>query len=266
MVLLALFGMVMGQGVVWYTGQFYAQTFLENVCKVDFGQTRTILIWAILLATPGFILFGWWSDRVGRKWIMLAGMLLAVASYRPIYRQMMAVGDIKGAVVDSTRNRVQRTILPAGDKPYSIVHVTTHLHYDNGIVGKEVRRDTLYNDNRPTGTGAAKTTLELPDGKYWAMVLLVFIQILYVTMVYGPIAAFLVELFPTRIRYTSMSLPYHVGNGVFGGLTPFVAVLLTTMHRQDPLVGLWYPIGVAVVCLLIGSLYVRNTKDPDVTD
>lgn len=266
MVLLALFGMVMGQGVVWYTGQFYAQTFMENVCRLDFGQTRTILIWAIMLATPLFILFGWWSDKIGRKWIMLAGMLLAVATYRPIYQTMLEISETKGQTTDPSLSRVERSIMPSDNADFSLVHVTTHSYFQNGITEKEIRRDTLFNDNRTTGTGIGKTSRELPDSKYWLMVLMVFIQILYVTMVYGPIAAFLVELFPTRIRYTSMSLPYHIGNGVFGGLTPFIALLLTTIHTNDPLVGLWYPIGVAVVCLIIGTLYVSNRIDPNVND
>jgi MFS family permease len=266
MVLLALFGMVMGQGVVWYTGQFYAQTFLENVLKVDFAQTRTILIWAIVFATPFFIFFGSLSDRMGRKWIMLAGMLLAITTYRPIYRQMSRLTDTSGMTADASRTQIHRTILPAGKNDVPLVHVTTRSTLDNGVTLKEVRTDTLYSDARDTGKGAAKSSKEVPDPVYWRLVALVFVQILYVTMVYGPIAAFLVELFPTRIRYTSMSLPYHVGNGVFGGLTPFIALLLTTIYKQDPLVGLWYPICVAGVCLVIGILYVRKSMDPDVND
>ena len=266
MVLLALFGMVMGQGVVWYTGQFYAQTYLENVMKVDFAQTRTILIWAIVFATPFFIFFGHLSDRIGRKWIMLAGMLLAIATYRPIYRQMSALTDTSGMVADAARTRIDRTMLPAASSDEPLVHVTTRSTLDNGVSLKEVRTDTLHRDGRDTGKGTVKSSKEVPDYVYWRLVALVFVQILYVTMVYGPIAAFLVELFPTRIRYTSMSLPYHIGNGVFGGLTPFIALLLTTIFKQDPLVGLWYPIGVAGVCLVIGALYVRNGIDPDVND
>jgi MFS family permease len=266
MVLLALFGMVMGQGVVWYTGQFYAQTFLENVLKVDFAQTRTILIWAIVLATPFFILFGSLSDRIGRKWIMLAGMLLAIATYRPIYRYMSSLTETSGMVADPSRMQIYRTMLPEGKNGISLVNVTARTTLGNGVTLKETRTDTLYSDNRESGKGTAKTSKEVPDSVYWRLVALVFIQILYVTMVYGPIAAFLVELFPTRIRYTSMSLPYHVGNGVFGGLTPFIALLLTTIFKSDPLVGLWYPIAVAGVCLVIGALYVRNRIDTDVND
>lgn len=211
MVLLALFGATMGQGVIWYTGQFYAQSFLENVCKVDFDQSRTIIIWAILFATPFFVVFGSWSDKVGRKWIMMTGMLLGILLYRPIYSVFVEKTDIL------------RTIQTTG----SII---------------------------------------LDGQTYWLFVGLIFIQILLVTMVYGPIAAFLVEMFPTKIRYTSMSLPYHVGNGVFGGLTPFIATLLTTIYTGDKLVGLWYPIGVAAVCLIIGVVYVNNKIDNDVND
>lgn len=209
MVLLALFGAVMGEGVVWYTGQFYAQSFLETKCKLDFEQSRTILLWAIAAATPFFVFFGWLSDRIGRKWILMTGMLLAGLTYRPIF----------GYFID-----------------HSIML-------------------------NPTAT-----TILLSSDLYWKFVGLVFLLIFYVTMVYGPIAAFLVELFPTRIRYTSMSLPYHIGNGVFGGLVPFIGLLLSTSLPGDPLVGLWYPIGITAVCFLIGVLYLDNQQDENVMD
>jgi len=266
MVLLALFGAVMGQGVVWYTGQFYAQTFLENVCRIDFGQTRTILIWAIVLATPFFILFGHWSDKAGRKWIMMAGMLLAVICYRPIYQQMLSVSDLRDKKMVPSLTTVERNIIPVKGKEYSLVNMNTQVHFDNGIIEKEQRKDTLFKASDLIGQGVGKKSKVVPQNIYWQLVLLLFIQILFVTMVYGPIAAFLVEMFPTRIRYTSMSLPYHIGNGVFGGLTPFIALLLTTIYTNDPLVGLWYPIGVAAVCLVIGTLYVSNKIDPNVND
>jgi MFS family permease len=257
---------VMGQGVVWYTGQFYAQTFLENVCRIDFGQTRTILIWAIVLATPFFIVFGHWSDKAGRKWIMMAGMLLAVISYRPIYKQMLSVSDLRDKITVPSLTTVDRNIMPVKGKEYSLVNMTTQVHYDNGIIEKELRKDTLFKAGDRTGQGIGKKSKVVPQPVYWQLVILLFIQIMFVTMVYGPIAAFLVEMFPTRIRYTSMSLPYHIGNGVFGGLTPFIALLLTTIYTSDPLVGLWYPIGVAAVCLVIGTLYVSNKIDPNVND
>jgi heme/copper-type cytochrome/quinol oxidase subunit 1 len=154
----------------------------------------------------------------------------------------------------------------------------------NGVLFTEVKNDTLTKTGGWTvypplsGLGETKpstfkpdknpgyTSLKIPSNTYWKFIGLVLILILYVTMVYGPIAAFLVELFPTRIRYTSMSLPYHIGNGVFGGLVPFIGLLLTTTYPADPLVGLWYPIGVATLCLVIGTLYLRNKIDENIRD
>lgn len=266
MVLLALFGATMGQGVVWYTGQFYAQTFIENICKVDFEQTRTILIMAIIFATPLFIFFGNWSDKIGRKWIIMAGLLLAVVSYRPIYQQMIDLTNTKGAIADPSKTRIERVINPAGDKGFSLQSTSTVNVYASGITEKTVHVDTVYADGRELPSKMDKTSKELPSNIYWAMAALVFVQIVFVTMVYGPIAAFLVEIFPTKIRYTSMSLPYHVGNGIFGGMTPFIAVLLGTYYAGDALVGLWYPIGVACVCLVIGTIYLSNKIDPEVND
>jgi MFS family permease len=268
MVLLALFGAVMGQGVVWYTGQFYAQTFLENTCAVDFEQTRTILIWAIIFATPFFVFFGKWSDRTGRKWIMIAGMVLAAFSYRPLYRQILSVTDTRNAAALEHRTKTVHSISPVKGKDYSIRTAITETPFNNGILQRSVRKDTLYrHETRSALTQVVvRNSKILPNSIYVQLVLLVFVQVMFVTMVYGPIAAFLVELFPTRIRYTSMSLPYHIGNGVFGGLTPFIALLLGTIYTGDPLVGLWYPIGIAAICALIGALYIRNSIDPDVND
>ena len=209
LVLLALFGAVMGEGVVWYTGQFYAQSFLETKCKLDFEQSRTILLWAIAAATPFFVFFGWLSDRIGRKWILMTGMLLAVLTYRPIF----------GYFIDHS-----------------------------------IALD-------PTAT-----TIVLTSDLYWKFVGLVFLLIFYVTMVYGPIAAFLVEMFPAKIRYSSMSLPYHIGNGVFGGLVPFIATLISSFPGSTPLSGLWYPIGIASISLIIGVFYLSNKIDENVAD
>jgi MFS family permease len=266
MVLLALFGATMGQGVVWYTGQFYAQTFLENVCKVDFEQTRTILIWAIVFATPLFVFFGNWSDKVGRKWIIMGGLLLAVVSYRPIYRMMLDLTKIETVVMDDSKTKIERVISPMGGKPYSLQSTTTYHFYQNGITEKKTSTDTLFNSGVEKIQSQVKSARLLPDDIYWSLVALIFVQIVFVTMVYGPIAAFLVEIFPTKIRYTSMSLPYHLGNGVFGGMTPFIAVLLGTIYTNDVLVGLWYPIAIAAVSLLIGVIYLTNRIDPNVND
>jgi MFS family permease len=266
MVLLALFGATMGQGVVWYTGQFYAQSFIENVCKIDFEQSRTILIWAILFATPFFVVFGKWSDKVGRKWIMLAGMFLAIITYRPLFKQLFSIADTDSKKEFVTRKEINTKLIPIPNTENSLRTVTSTRHFEEGIKLIEVKIDTLYAETgKVTLKPDIKTSKLLNDENYRWMIIIVFVMILYVTMVYGPIAAFLVELFPTKIRYTSMSLPYHIGNGIFGGLTPFIALLLTSIHT-DKLYGLWYPIVVAGVCLVIGLLYIRNRIDPDVND
>jgi MFS family permease len=266
MVLLALFGATMGQGVVWYTGQFYAQTFIENVCHVDFEQSRTILIWSILFATPLFIFFGWLSDKIGRKWIMIVGMLLAVITYRPLFSQLVRISDVTIAREQFEKKEIHNKTSPIPGSESSIRLTTTKRFFDNGNTIQETKTDSVLTSGEIHSNPQVKVNTVLGESGYWKMVGIIFIMILYVTMVYGPIAAFLVELFPTRIRYTSMSLPYHIGNGVFGGLTPFIATLLTTIYTGDKLVGLWYPIIVAAICFVIGLVYLRNKIDPDVND
>lgn len=264
MVLLALFGATMGQGVVWYTGQFYAQSFIENVCKIDFDQSRTILIWAILLGTPFFVVFGHWSDKIGRKWIMLGGMFLAIISYQYLFGQLLKISDPANSteLVDQKMVKSERHVLATSDTLRTVAVVR---QYETGMQVTETTVDTLYKGGQlQVAKPAVKTAKILGSTDYWKMAGIVFIMILYVTMVYGPIAAFLVELFPTKIRYTSMSLPYHIGNGVFGGLTPFIATLLTTIYTNDLLVGLMYPIIIAAVSLVIGAVYLQNKIDPPI--
>ncbi len=206
-VLLALFGATMGQGVVWYTGQFYALFYLQTVFKVSLIDSNLIIGVALLLGTPLFIYFGWLSDRIGRKPIMLAGMLLAVLTYYPIYGLMASFAPKAG----------QLFLFPyVGYSPL-------------------------------------------------ALMILVFVQVVYVTMVYGPIAAFLVELFPTKIRYTSMSLPYHIGNGVFGGLVPILGLSFIQASGND-FAGLWWPMAIAGICFVVGALYVKETNQVDIAD
>ncbi len=266
MVLLALFGATMGQGVVWYTGQFYAQSFIENVCKIDFDQSRTILIWAILFGTPFFVIFGALSDKIGRKWIMMGGMFLAIISYQYLFKQLIQLSDTNSSVelVNEKTVKSNRQILSNSDT----IKTVTNIHqFQNGITLSSTSKDTLYvNGKKQLAATVPKIVKTVGNEIYWKMVLIVFVMIIYVTMVYGPIAAFLVELFPTKIRYTSMSLPYHIGNGVFGGLTPFVATLLTTIYTSNLLVGLMYPIIVASICLIIGTIYIQNKIDPPVTE
>jgi MFS family permease len=270
MVLLALFGAAMGQGVVWYTGQFYAQSFIENTCHVDFNDSRYMLLWGIAFATPFFVVFGAWSDKVGRKWIMLTGMLLGIIFYRPIYQEFLdrtdmskvAQSDIKEiAVPVMTKTQLHEN----GD---SLLTTTTKINLLTGASFNKVSVDTVYASvGKSIGHSAVLyKDKKLASNDFWVFVGLIFFQVLLVTMVYGPIAAFLVELFPTKIRYTSMSLPYHIGNGVFGGLVPFVATLIASFKGSTPLSGLWYPIGIAALCFVIGTVYLSNKRDENVND
>lgn len=274
MVLMALFGAVMGQGVVWYTGQFYAQNFLETKCNIEFEQSRTIMLWAIAFATPFFVFWGWLSDKIGRKWIMMAGMALAILTYRPIFNTFLRDTSINESFQDMVIKSPEIKSFKLTETKDTIVTVITpNITNKAGTLTFDMTgTDTVYSEtNIIAASKQGNKSLEFKNKKlssslYWKFIGLVFLLILYVTMVYGPIAAFLVEMFPTKIRYTSMSLPYHIGNGVFGGLVPFIGLLLTTSFPSDPLVGLWYPIGVAALCLLIGTVYLRNKIDENVED
>lgn len=248
MVLLALFGATMGQGVIWYTSQFYAQSFLLTKCSLEYEQANSIILIALVIATPFFVIFGALSDKWGRKNIMLAGMLLGVLLYRPIFQQLFTLSDTTGKTVVS--ESIERSMAPGN------VALTSRAVVQRYEDGSELRTVTAVNGS----TAAPVKQVLVNDGARWKMIALITVMVLFVTMVYGPIAAFLVELFPTRIRYTSMSLPYHIGNGVFGGLVPFIATLITTIPGTDHLSGLWYPIGVAALSFIIGILYLSNKK------
>jgi MHS family proline/betaine transporter-like MFS transporter len=265
LVLIALFGATAGQGVVWYTGQFYAMTFIETICHVEFVQTRNIIAIALLIGTPLFIYFGWLSDKIGRKMIMMMGLLMAVVLYRPIYKQMFALADVSGQTELADQRRIEKTkvITATGD---SLVTQRYVKFYPGGNSVTETSTETIRKDLAAGSDPTTKSFVLLSDDAFWLMVLMVLIQLVLVTMVYGPIAAFLVELFPTRIRYTSMSLPYHIGNGIFGGLTPFIATMLSSRTGGDPFAGLWYPIIVAGICFVIGMIFLSNKRVADVVD
>lgn len=255
-VLLALFGATAGQGVVWYTGQFYALSFIQNTCKVELSQSYVIIATALAITTPLFIFFGWWSDKVGRKFIMMAGMLIAALAYRPVYRMIYDTADVslKTEMVTSRSIVSSTDFTENGD---AVKTTTTRLVYNDGTAAVETSKVTTPKAGGEVTTAPTTRALTLGTPGFWMLVGLVVFQVALVTMVYGPIAAFLVELFPTRIRYTSMSLPYHIGNGVFGGLTPFIATSLAATNT-DPLVGLWYPIIVASVTFVIGMVFLSN--------
>lgn len=259
MVLLALFGATAGQGVIWYTGQFYALSFIQKTMSVEFVQSNYIIAIGLLLATPFFIIFGGWSDKIGRRNIMMAGMLCGILFYRPIYKQMYALSDTTTMVEVPSNTSIERKTIK-NDAGESQVVQTTERHFSDGTVQRKINSQGL--DKKVVES----TEIVLSTSSFWILVSLVFVQVLFVTMVYGPIAAFLVELFPTNIRYTSMSLPYHIGNGVFGGLTPFIAISLTSLPGATPFDGLWYPIGVATLCLIIGLVYINKTTHNTTND
>ena len=309
-VFLALVGLTMGQAVVWYTGQFYSLFFLTQTLKVD-GPTANILIAiALALATPFFVFFGSLSDRIGRKWIILGGCLIAAATYFPIFGAIthyanpaletalknspvtviadpttchfqfnptgttkfpsscdIATGILTSASVAYTKeDAAPGTVatVKVGDKVISSFNATMDAAgLDFDAAGKK-QLGTLKTDIGGAVKAAGYPTKADPAQINKPMtVLFLFILVLYVTMVYGPVAAMLVEMFPTRIRYTSMSLPYHIGNGWFGGLLPTITFAMVAF-KGDIYYGLWYPIIIAVITAVIGGLFVRETKDNDI--
>lgn len=254
LVLIALFGATAGQGVVWYTGQFYAMNFCIKNLNIDSAQIQWMLIPVLLIGTPMFIVFAKLSDKFGRKWIMLTGMALAAISYMSLYKGMAAQADWK--TWKQTEN-----ILPSASKTdlkAQLKTCTNYCEYENG--GSRIEKieySLLAEDNNKI----LKTTntIHLPQKNIFMIGLFIFIQLLFVCMAYGPIAAFLVELFPPEIRYTSLSLPYHIGNGVFGGLTPLIAESLV-VSTGNIFAGLWYPIIIAGTTVVLGAFLIKEKR------
>jgi MFS family permease len=235
-VLISLFGATAGQGVVWYTGQFYALFYLQTILKVNSRSANYIVAIALLFGMPLFVFFGALSDRIGRKRIMMAGCLLAAVSYLPLYHLMQRVAGSEVVTAFSQPNATTKAITLT---PQTLV---------NGVL--QPAKEVL-----PYSTFATFVT----DPIAWKLILLVFIQVVFVTMVYGPIAAYLVEAFPAKIRYTALSLPYHIGNGVFGGLLPLIG-LTVVAQTGNIYAGLYYPIAVASLTFIVGSLLLKETK------
>lgn len=251
LVLLALFGATMGQGVVWYTGQFYALSFLQKTMELEFVQSNIVIAIALVLGTPFFIYFGKLSDKVGRKKIMMTGLLLAALSYYPIYQAMDNTVNLRQKQELTGQYRIETKFTPNNDGS-NTERISRIREYADGTQVKEITATTA-------GKAETKREVTVSTATMAWLVLLVLIQVLFVTMVYAPIAAFLVELFPTRIRYTSMSLPYHLGNGVFGGLLPTISTLLVT-QTNNHLAGLIYPIGIAMICFFIGVFFIKDPQ------
>jgi len=288
-VALALLGATAGQGVVWYTGQFYALFFLLITLKVDFITTYALIGLSLVIGTPFFIVFGWLSDRIGRLKIILAGCAIAAITYFPLF-----AGLTHYANPDLEAFAAKNPITVTADQKTCNFHIfvgpwSNFTQCDraqdfltkSGLSFKIVSApdaktvDLSIGSTKVQGWDAAKWTAALASNNYpksadpakinyFMVELILVIMVIYVTMVYGPIAAFLVEMFPTKIRYTSMSLPYHIGNGWFGGMLPLLAtaVVATT---GDIYAGLWYPIGVAVMTLVIGLVFLRDTKGVDIS-
>jgi MFS family permease len=225
-VLISLFGATAGQGVVWYTGQFYALFYMQTVLKVNTRTANIIIAIALVIGMPFFTVVGALSDRIGRKKLMMAGCLLAVVTYIPIYKAMQRAAGNNVVTVHSVRNKVTGAI--------ALTAMTTDA------------------------SGALVPAKEAPNPNITMLVLLVFIQVLYVCLVYGPIAAYLIEAFPAKVRYTSVSLPYHIGNGVFGGLLPLIG-LWSCAATGNIYAGLYYPMIVASMTFVVGSLLLRET-------
>lgn len=261
LVLLALFGATMGQGVVWYTGQFYALYYLQTVLNIEKGSASVIIAIALILGTPLFIVFGALSDRIGRKKIIMAGCVIAALAYVPIYALMGKVADVAAFKPVGLASLPTVTTAP-GEAGATLTTTKAVSEFEEATVTL-----TTTQSSDPNAKVDPPKTQVQPKGTMLIIRLagLVLLQVIFVTMVYGPIAAFLVELFPTRIRYTSMSVPYHIGNGVFGGLVPLISTALEK-GTGNKLMGLAYPITIALITALIGSMYLKETKDAALDD
>jgi Sugar (and other) transporter len=289
-VLLALFGAAAGQGVVWYAGQFYALFFLTITLKLEFLKAYILVGAALLAATPFFVIFGALSDRIGRLKIILAGCLLAALTYFPLFHGLThavnpALEEYQNthavSVAASDCNFHVFTVLPGTkfsdcDRAKDFLTSKAGLSFNSlpaepgQTVVTRIGNTTLNGWNEDKYKEALKTEGVPPSPdpariNYAMAFLILWIMVLYVTMVYGPIAAFLVELFPTRIRYTSMSFPYHIGNGWFGGMLPLLATAMVA-SAGNIYYGLWYPVVVAIMTVVIGAIFLRDNKDQSIVD
>jgi MFS family permease len=287
LVLLSLLGLTAGQAVVWYTGQFYALFFLTQTLKIDGTTANLLIVAALLLGTPFFIVFGALSDRIGRKRIILTGCVLAALTYFPLFHALTAAGNpalsraLSSAPVQLLADPAECSFQfnPTGTAKFTSscdiakqLLANASVNYQSiaaaGAAQIRVGEQTLRYDDRP-GLAAALQAAGYPkaadpaDIRYVSVIAILTLLVIYVTMVYGPIAALLVELFPTRIRYTAMSLPYHIGNGWFGGLLPTLSFAIVA-QTGNIFSGLWYPVGVAAATAVIGAIWLREPTQRDI--
>ncbi len=302
--LFALLGLVAGQAVVWYTGQFYALFFLGQVLKVDSFTTNMLIAWSLILGSGGFVFFGWLSDKIGRKPIILGGCLIAALTYFPLFKllsaeanpdlhrahqtiQVQVVADPASCSFQFNPTGTARFTQPCDVAKAALARASVNYSVQQApagtIAGVQIQGGAIIRADSPTfarDLSAALTTAGYPAAsnpsvvkmsnpfdifgeQQLVLIAILTLLVIYVTMVYGPIAAALVELFPTRIRYTSMSLPYHIGNGWFGGLLPATSFAMIA-QTGDVYFGLWYPIVIALMTVVIGLFFVPETKDRDI--
>jgi hypothetical protein len=281
-----LLGATAGQGVVWYTGQFYALFFLIITLKLDYVSAYGLIGLSLLIGTPFFIVFGWLSDRIGRLKIIMAGCLIAAVTYFPLFGALThyvnpTLEDFSAKTpITVAASECNFHLFVGPWSKFSDCDRTKDYLTKQGLSFKSVPAEagkavvTTIGTTRIEGWDQKQLDSVLAAGGYkagadkarinWFMTeLILVIMVIYVTMVYGPIAAFLVELFPTRIRYTSMSLPYHIGNGWFGGMLPLTATAMVAA-TGDIYYGLWYPIVVAIMTLVIGTFFLSETRERDI--
>jgi MFS family permease len=266
-VLLSLFGATAPEGVVWYTGQFYALFFLTIYLKVDYLTAYILIAISLVLGTPFFIWFGALSDKIGRKGIMLAGFLLAALTYFPLFK---ALTHNVNPALEAFAKKTPISVASSGCRLHIFVLPGTKFSDCDKATDFITKQGLSYTKLPEVPGQTVVTKIGVPKFDKaqinWVMtILILFILVIYVTLVYAPIAAFLVELFPTRIRYTSMSFPYHIGNGWFGGLLPLLATAIVA-KSGNIYAGLWYPIIVAIVGFVIGLAFLPETKDVDIVN
>lgn len=261
-VLLAIFGLTLGIGVVGYSSTFFVQNFLIKFMFVDYDQVNWLLIIAFTLGAPFYIFFGWLSDHIGRKPLLMLSLLLAIVCFRPIYRQIYQTINTENKIENKPAAifNVTRQPLPDGD---SLITTATQRFYTDGTTGKEEKKQTIA-VGKPDNTEMIKS-ITINNKDFRTLILFLFLLMFIVTMSAGPAAAFLVEMFPLKIRYTSLSFPYHIGYGIFGGMSPFISTYLIgkakDAHSKEYfLAGLNYPIALMTVALIIGMLYLKDNK------
>src|SRR5690349_9244562 len=288
-VLLALLGATAGQGVVWYTGQFYALFFLTITLKLDYVPAYSLIAVSLIIGTPFFIVFGWLSDRIGRLKIIMAGCLIAAVTYFPLFKGLThyvnpaleRFSEKTSITVAANEADCKFHLFVGPWSKFSDCDRVKDLLTKQGLSFKSAPAEagkviTTIGEQKVEGWDQAKLagTLKAAGAPAsvdksqvnWVMTeLILVLMVIYVTMVYGPIAAFLVELFPTQIRYTSMSLPYHIGNGWFGGMLPLLATAIVA-KEGNIYAGLWYPIIVSIMTVIIGVLFIREPKHVKIRD